>query len=146
MVFFCFVFTLGFFFKIFIPGITSSFGLVTPKFVWEMSLPAGTFLGFSLGKEDDTILLDFCVNTSSRPFINLLRKDASAISYNSVLTVKCWQWPDQKVILLQLILMIKLHFRIYGLSKISECWSSLVTSIGTSNSKWLCTIKIGYIA
>ena len=146
MVFFCFVFALGFFFKIFIPGITPFFGLVTPEFVWEMSLPAGTFLGFSLGKEDNTILLDFCVNTSSRPLINLLWKGASAISYNSVSTVECWQWPGQKVILLQLISMIKLHFCIYGLSKISECWSSLVISIGTSNSKWPCTVKIRYIA
>ena len=71
-VFFCFVFALGFFFKIFIPGVTSSFGLVTLKFVWGMSQPAGTSLKFSLREKGDTILSNSCTSTSSRPFIGLL--------------------------------------------------------------------------
>ena len=131
--FFCFVFTLGSFFKIFIPGVTLSFGLVTPKFVWGMSWPAGTFLDFFLGEEGNTILSDFCASTFSQPLTGLLLDDASAIPHDFISTVKYWQWPSQKVILLQLILIIKPCFCIHGLPKISECWPSLVTSIGASN-------------
>ena len=71
-VFFCFIFALGFFFKIFISGVTSSFGSVTPKFVWEMFWLAGTSLRFSLKEKSDTILSDFCTSISSQPFIDSL--------------------------------------------------------------------------
>lgn len=113
--------------------------LVTLEFVWRRTQSASIFKETSWKDEflykSKKFFSDFHASNVFSLLINFffLKKRASTdfstsfLSFHAsvifclFLTVECWQWPSQKMILLQLILIIRLCFCIHSLPKIRGC-------------------------